>query len=122
MPQGNLKTPAKKSSAAIVPVIVKKPAAKKAAATPAKSKTTSKAAAPAVAKQPTAEKRTTLKKPGAKAAKGNGQTTLTPEQRFQMICDAAYYRAERRGFVGGNPHEDWLAAEAEIDAMIKGIH
>lgn len=121
MPQGNLKTPAKKSSAAIVPVIVKKPVAKKAAATPAKPKT-AKAAAPAVARQPAAEKRSTIKKPGTKAAKGNGQTTLTPEQRFQMICDAAYYRAERRGFVGGNPHEDWLAAEAEIDAMIKGIH
>lgn len=121
MPQGTQKAPAKKSGAAIVPVIVKKPAAKKAAATPAKSKTATKSAAPAATK-PAAEKRATIKKPGAKAAKGNGQATLTPEQRFQMICDAAYFRAERRGFVGGNTHEDWLAAEAEIDAMIMGMH
>lgn len=35
--------------------------------------------------------------------------------RYQMIATAAYYRAEHRGFTGGNPVEDWLAAEAEID-------
>lgn len=35
--------------------------------------------------------------------------------RYQMIAIAAYYRAEHRGFMGGNPVEDWLAAEAEID-------
>ena len=24
--------------------------------------------------------------------------TITPEQRYQMIAEAAYYRAERQGF------------------------
>lgn len=33
-----------------------------------------------------------------------------------MIGEAAYYQAEKRGFVGGNPMEDWAAAEQEIDA------
>jgi hypothetical protein len=43
--------------------------------------------------------------------KGNG------EDRFNMIADAAYYRALGRGFNGGDPLEDWLMAEAEIDGM-----
>ncbi len=30
------------------------------------------------------------------------------------IAEAAYYRAERRGFAGGSEVEDWLAAEEEI--------
>jgi Protein of unknown function (DUF2934) len=38
-------------------------------------------------------------------------------ERNQMIATAAYYRAERRGFTGGNPVGDWLAAEAEIDQL-----
>lgn len=36
------------------------------------------------------------------------------EQRRGMIAVAAYLRAERRGFCG-DPTEDWLAAEAEIE-------
>jgi hypothetical protein len=37
------------------------------------------------------------------------------EVRHQMISIAAYYRAERRAFRGGDPIADWLEAEAEID-------
>jgi hypothetical protein len=37
------------------------------------------------------------------------------EVREQLIADAAYYRAQRRGFVPGHELEDWLAAEAEVD-------
>lgn len=36
-----------------------------------------------------------------------------------MIAEAAYFRAEKRGFLGGNVAEDWLQAEAEIDQMLK---
>lgn len=32
-----------------------------------------------------------------------------------MIAEAAYYRAQARGFVPGCEVEDWLQAEAEID-------
>lgn len=32
----------------------------------------------------------------------------------QMIAEAAYYRAEARGFCCGDPRQDWLEAEAEI--------
>jgi len=38
--------------------------------------------------------------------------------REEMISVAAYFRAEHRGFGEGDPLADWLAAEAEIDAML----
>ncbi len=37
--------------------------------------------------------------------------------RHQMIQEAAYFRAEKRYCFGGNPVEDWLAAETEIDTQ-----
>ena len=40
-------------------------------------------------------------------------------QRKTMIAEAAYYRAERRGFAPGMALEDWLAAEQEIDALTR---
>lgn len=43
---------------------------------------------------------------------------LEPELHHHMIEIAAYYRAEQRGFQGGNPLDDWLAAEAEIGAHL----
>ena len=39
------------------------------------------------------------------------------EQRWQMIAEAAYFIAEHRGFDGGDPVQDWLAAESEINAL-----
>lgn len=36
-----------------------------------------------------------------------------------QIAEAAYYHAEHRGFNGGDPVADWLAAEAEINATQK---
>jgi hypothetical protein len=36
-----------------------------------------------------------------------------------MIADAAYFRAEQRGFQGGDPLRDWLQAEAEVDARLR---
>lgn len=47
---------------------------------------------------------------------------VTAEERWNMIADAAYYRAEKRHFVGGDPAEDWAAAEAEIEAALAGRH
>jgi hypothetical protein len=38
--------------------------------------------------------------------------------REGMISVAAYFRAEHRGFDSGDSLADWLAAEAEIDAML----
>ena len=44
---------------------------------------------------------------------------IRPEERHHLIEIAAYYIAERRGFYGASPHDDWLQAEREVDAMIK---
>ena len=44
---------------------------------------------------------------------------LTPEARHALIAEAAYLRAERRGFAPGQETEDWLAAEIEVDALLK---
>jgi Txe/YoeB family toxin of Txe-Axe toxin-antitoxin module len=35
-----------------------------------------------------------------------------------MIAEAAYFKAERRGFDGGDAVRDWCEAEAEIDARL----
>jgi hypothetical protein len=43
---------------------------------------------------------------------------LTAEQREAMIAEAAYFRAEKRGFAQGHEVEDWLTAEQEIDALV----
>jgi hypothetical protein len=43
---------------------------------------------------------------------------LEGEDRRRLIAEAAYYRAERRGFTPGSELEDWLAAEIEIDALL----
>jgi hypothetical protein len=43
---------------------------------------------------------------------------ITPAQRNRMIAEAAYYRAERRGFQGGDPVQDWLEAETEINRIL----
>lgn len=41
-------------------------------------------------------------------------------QRRRMIAEAAYYRAKARGFTGGDPAADWLAAEREIERQLNG--
>jgi hypothetical protein len=42
---------------------------------------------------------------------------LAGEDRLRMIAEAAYFRAEQRGFVPGSELADWLAAEIEVDAL-----
>jgi len=43
---------------------------------------------------------------------------VSAAERARMIAEAAYYRAQRRGFSNGDPVRDWAEAEAEIDAML----
>jgi hypothetical protein len=47
---------------------------------------------------------------------------VTTEARRALIAERAYLRAERRGFVPGHETEDWLAAEVEIDLLLKASH
>ena len=40
-----------------------------------------------------------------------------------MIEETAYLRAERRGFIGGDPMNDWLMSEREVDELLsKSAH
>jgi hypothetical protein len=75
---------------------------------------------PAAAAKPTATKPAAAKKPASNAARKATKLEVTPEQRHFMIAEAAYYRAERRGFEGGYEWQDWMDAEAEIDRLITG--
>jgi len=49
----------------------------------------------------------------------SAQNTLSDE-RQRMIEQAAYFRAQQRGFNGGDPLEDWLVAEREINRLLPG--
>jgi len=44
--------------------------------------------------------------------------STTPEQRHRLIAENAYLRAASRGFCNGSALQDWLEAEAEIDAWL----
>lgn len=43
---------------------------------------------------------------------------ISAAERSRMIAEAAYYRAQNRGFESGDPVGDWLAAEREIDTRL----
>lgn len=58
--------------------------------------------------------RRTRAAPAARAEPMSNRAAVSPEQRHAMIAQAAYYRAEQRGFAPGGELQDWLAAEAEI--------
>jgi hypothetical protein len=69
--------------------------------------------------------RTDAPRPGVRVRRSPAEPArlaLTPDVRRTMIAEGAYLRAERRGFVPGHDTEDWLAAEAEVDALLKGAH
>jgi hypothetical protein len=44
--------------------------------------------------------------------------SVSAEQRQGMIAEQAYLRAEARGFQGGDPVQDWLEGEKEVDALL----
>lgn len=39
--------------------------------------------------------------------------------RDALIAEIAYFKSQRRNFEPGHEKEDWLAAEAEVDARFK---
>ena len=65
---------------------------------------------------PAPARRTLSAKPGAVP---RARLALSSEARHAMIAENAYLRAERRGFAPGREAEDWLSAEAEVDALLK---
>ncbi len=56
---------------------------------------------------------------GVAAAPNRVPTTrVTPEERWQMIAQAAYFRAQKRGFAPGGEIQDWLDAETEVERQL----
>ena len=82
----------------------KKPAAKKAAPKAKK------------AVEPVAETVKPVAKAPAKPAAAK-KTEVSPEQRYRMIQDAAYFIAERHGFNGDSAYF-WSLAEAEVSSRL----
>lgn len=66
-----------------------------------------------------APKRKTAVRKKAAAPAAKPVVDISENARRGMIAEAAYLRAERRGFMPGNEAEDWLAAEAEVDALLR---
>lgn len=62
-------------------------------------------------------RKTTSSKPDRKAP-ASVAPLIDPERRRALIAEAAYFRAERRGFAPGHEAEDWLAAEVEVDTAL----
>ena len=100
----------------------KNSAAKKSAA---KKKATKKASVKKAAAKKPASKKTAVKKKAAvkKTAPGpaaGGRKTVrhvSAADRRQMIAEAAYLRGESQGFLS-DERDDWLYAEAEVDALL----
>jgi DUF2934 family protein len=67
---------------------------------------------------PTPRKRAPGKTPAVVKAEPTFTSFVDPERRAALIAEAAYFRAEKRGFQPGHDTEDWLAAEAEVDAHL----
>jgi hypothetical protein len=122
-PKGSTKTNAKNAAAKTTvpakPVLSTQAKVAVKAKPPRKVETTAKPAA----KRPVAGK--AVAKAPAKAVSGKPATVaakqpklVSSEQRRYYVEVAAYHIAERRGFAPGNPLDDWIQAEAEIDRLL----
>ena len=64
--------------------------------------------------------KTPSKKPAPKkAATATANVVVTEEQRYRMIAEAAYYRAESNQFKS-DPIRDWIDAEKDISILLSG--
>jgi hypothetical protein len=54
----------------------------------------------------------------AAAAQPAQRQPTDPETKWLMVAEAAYYRAEKRGFAPGGDLQDWLEAEAQMETVL----
>lgn len=125
MAETTTKATPKKTAAKVAdtaqPAIKKAPAPKKAPVAKAVAATTetvateaAKVAAPAEPKQ---KAKDVAAKPIKATASSAKSASLTDEQRYRMIAEAAYYRAESNNFLS-DPLRDWIDAEKDISALL----
>ena len=55
---------------------------------------------------------------GNSDASESAPTPVDPIRRHRLIAEAAYYRAEKRGFANGSELQDWLEAESEVSKLL----
>jgi len=60
-----------------------------------------------------APRKTTSEQHSAPLA-SNQRASVSPEETRRRIAEAAYFRAQERGFEPGHELEDWVEAESEI--------
>ncbi len=57
----------------------------------------------------------------ARPGNGSGESPSAGDKldcaREQLVAEAAYFRAQQRGFAPGNELSDWLQAEADIESV-----
>lgn len=78
---------------------------------------TRKASSPATAAASAARRKTTTSRRASDASPAT-KPQVDVEIRHAMIAQAAYFRAEKRGFDGGGELDDWLEAEREISHIL----
>jgi hypothetical protein len=49
----------------------------------------------------------------------HAESKVDPQLRHYLVAEAAYYRAEKRGFAPGDEMKDWFEAEAEVDDLLR---
>lgn len=83
----------------------------------AKKKTVKKAASKKTTSKRASARKTTRKAPARKTATQKTGTRISPEDRYKMIEQAAYFLAEKQHFQA-DPAAIWVQAEKEVDALI----
>ena len=61
-------------------------------------------------------KKASLKIHADTMANDEAQADSVHGDRYEAIAEAAYFRAEARGFAPGGEMDDWLGAESELGA------
>ena len=102
------KAVSKKKAATRKKAVTKAVASNKKAA-PVKKKVVKKVVQKAVKK---AVKKKVVRQPTA-------SSTITNEQHYLMVSEAAYHLAEKQGFNPGSDMDNWLKAEKQIAAIMK---
>ncbi len=59
-----------------------------------------------------------IKKVASERGKERHGAGVDAAERQRLIAEAAYLMAERRGFEAGDPAQDWINAEEEVNRML----
>lgn len=80
-----------------------------------------RSAASQSAERPTKKAAPRARRAAPQKSAADGITGLTAHERHALVAQAAYFRAQARGFAAGRELEDWVAAEAEIGAQLASV-